>query len=72
MLYVLKSPGGHLVPETATVYRSDAWAKAYAFLSYTDEVMATRYWKRLKASQAYARRKGWKIVRAKLIEAKEY
>jgi hypothetical protein len=70
MLYVLKAPSGALVPETATAHRLYAWVKAYDFLSRIDDEFGKRYWKRWDASRRAARRRGWRVVRANLVEVK--
>ena len=66
MLYVLKSPGGHLIEETVSTSNSEAWGKAFDFISATDKDFERRYWHKWDASRRAARKRGWVIVRATL------
>lgn len=65
-VYVLRSPGGWLIPETVTPYRDEIWPNSYAYLCNIYPDFATRYWKRERSSKDAARRRGWKIVKARL------
>jgi hypothetical protein len=68
LFYVLKAPGGWLILETADLDSSTAWTIAFNFLSYADPEFGKKYYKRWSASRRAARRRGWVIVRAKLVE----
>lgn len=70
MLYVLRSPGGHLVPETVSTSNSESWGKAFCFISKTDKEFERRYWHKYKAGRRAARKRGWVIVTAKLTANK--
>lgn len=66
--YALRSPGGHLVAETFSHNRADCWFRSYDFLGNIVPSFHKRYYKRLEASQAWARRHGWRMVKVKLHE----
>lgn len=69
-LWVLRAPDGRLVADTATTDRDDTWMRAYAHIGtqHADQDWHGRYWKRWDESQRSARRAGWRLVRARLVE----
>lgn len=70
--YVLQGPDGCLYPETLRAHGFESWAEAYGFVGQIlGEEWRDRFWKRWSPSITSARRRGWRIVKVKLVpEAK--
>ena len=67
MMWAYRAPSGVIIEETAAHSRQGAWAACYAFLYKSDNMWGISYWKRLRASQASARRRGYRMVKVKLV-----
>lgn len=65
--YALRAPSGVLVAETFDHQRTTCWFKSYDFLGTIHPTFHRRYYKKMKASQAWARRNGWRMVKVKLV-----
>jgi hypothetical protein len=66
-LWVLRTPGRHLIAETAAGNRSEVWSKSYIWIAGWDKEFARKYWKRWKQSRRWASRRGYRIVKARLV-----
>lgn len=69
-LYVLKAPGGQLIAETATAYREIAWERGLQWMSRQSSMESMLLYVSHDAKRAAARRRGYRIVKAELVEVK--
>jgi hypothetical protein len=67
--YALRAPGGQLIAETFDLSKNACWDRAYRFLGRTYEGWHERYFKKWEASQAWARKNNWRMVKVKLQRA---
>lgn len=69
--YCLKG-GGRLWPRTLGDTKQDAWFNSFDFVSgCIGNDFGVKYWKRLRASQEAAKRRGWVIVPVEVTEVKQ-
>ena len=67
--YALRAPGGQLIAETFDLDKRSCWFKSYDFIGSVVEGWHERYFKKLEASQAWARKNNWRMVKVKLQRA---
>lgn len=67
-LWVLRAPNGKLIVHTASTTRGEAWVAGFQYVASMNPYFGNKYWKRWDASLLAARKLGWRIVRARLVE----
>ena len=63
--WAVKAPGGQILADTFSVDRGECYMLLWR---QQDEAFRMKYWKRLDASIAAYRRRGYRIVQVSLIE----
>ena len=70
MMYCIKTPGEKLLEGTASSSSHLCWEAGFGELSFRIKGFREKYWKRWDASVKEAKRRGYTIVKCKLVEAK--
>lgn len=74
MLWCLKTPRGSLVEETADTDRGACWKRAFQDTSRNRELenaWGSRFWEECPIFQKVLSKKGFRLVRCKLVEVKK-
>lgn len=71
-LYALKAPSGDLIECTVDTTRSDVYWRAFEWMSRVEgNAWRERFWKRDRATREHLRRRGYRVVRVTIIEARK-
>lgn len=67
--WALRKPDGALVVQTVAATKGDCWAKAFPVVCYYVRGFELRWWKNWNGSIRAASRRGYRMVRVKLVVA---
>ena len=68
-MYALKFPSGKLVTSTLSHTREECWGKSFDHVAYAEgTAWRSKFWKRWNPSLTAAKKKGYKMVKVKLVE----